>query len=838
MLLTPESGTRMATENTNPSRSTPDPTLRPPGKTCILIVEDEQIVARDIQIGLIKAGYHVPPPAATFDEGLSGAERLHPDLVLLDIGLSSEKDGIALGREIFTRLDIPVVFATAFSDPATVQRAKDAAPSGYILKPYDVREVRTVIEIAIYKHRLGQSLRMSEERYRLLFQRSPVGIVHFGTDLAITDANERIGIIVGSDVQSILQLPVTRIFDHSVHSVLLGTLRGESGKFAGQIRRPADRAPVWVSVRTAPLHDGRGRTIGGVAIVEDVSEQHLMEESLVRRMNLENIVTGAAARLINAPDTKLQNELQHTLDAVGSFLAADRCFVDLFDQKNTMVDATHEWAAQEITVRGQNHKGTPLSRWPWALSKLHTGERVCLHSVVDLPPEASEDARFWHDEGVRSLLLFPLSAATRLFGVFGVVVELEDRIWAGEDLRLLQLLGEVLAGVLARQISVGALYKSEERYRRITAEITDYMYTVRLERGHWRETIHGAGCLNVTGYAPEEYERDPHLWLRMVDDRDRPQVLDQVRRVLAGEPTPPLEHRIVRRDGTVRWIKNTPVLHFSAEGVLLSYDGLMQDITERRGVEDALRNSEERYRVLVENLNDVVFALDGRGYFTYISPRITAMSSFEPREIVGEHFLRFVHPHDRPGLLAEWERTLAGQLSDYEFRILTKDGEERFVRSSSRARTDTGEAVVVSGIMKDCTEQRRIRARAQAWEARFYETMDRLRLPVVELDAQGALLYWNEAAATLCGQRQEALLRHRWIDACIIPEDRARANGMLRDILIGESIPAPVKLSVIHAEGGPHVPVRWTVRGLAGEGEVPTGIVLTGDSSTNAEGRP
>jgi PAS domain S-box-containing protein len=828
----------MATEHTAPSRFTPDPAIRPPGKTCVLIVEDEQIVARDVQIALIKAGYHVPTPASTFDEGLSEAERLHPDIVLLDIGLSSEKDGITLGREIFTRLDIPVVFATAYSDPATIQRAKDAAPSGYILKPYDVREVRTVIEIAIYKHHLGQTLRMSEERYRLLFQRSPVGIVHFGTDLVVTDANERIGTIVGTPAESLLQVPVTRIFDHALHSVLLGALRGESGKFAGQIRRPLDRAPVWVSVRTAPLHDGRGRTIGAVAIVEDVSEQHMMEESLVRRMNLENIVTGAAARLINAPDAKLQKELQHTLDAVGTFLTADRCFVDLFDPKNTMVEATHEWAAQDITVRGQNHKGTSLTRWPWALSKLHTGEHVCLHSVVDLPEEAIEDARFWHDEGVRSLLLFPLSAATRLFGVFGVVVEQEDRIWAGEDLRLLQLLGEVLAGVLARQISVGALYKSEERYRRITSEITDYMYTVQLERGHWRETIHGPGCLNVTGYAPEEYERDPHLWLRMVDDRDRPQVLDQVRRVLAGEPTPPLEHRIVRRDGTVRWVKNTPVLHFSAEGFLLSYDGLMQDITERREAEDALRLSEERYRVLVENLNDVVFALDARGYFTYISPRIAALSSFEPREIIGEHFLRFVHPHDRPALLAEWERTLNGQLSDFEFRILTKDGEERFVRTSSRARTDTGEAVVVSGIMKDCTEQRRIRARAQASEARFYETMDRLRLPVVELDAQGSLLYWNEAAATLCGQRQEALLRHRWIDSCIVPEDRARANSILRDILIGGSISAAVGLSVLHAGAGQSVPVRWTVRGLSGEGDTPVGINLTGESPVNAGGSP
>jgi PAS domain S-box-containing protein len=827
----------MAQETKPQSRAGAAAPVRAQGKTCILIVEDEQIVARDIQIGLRKAGYDVPPPASTFEEGLALAERLRPDIVLLDIGLSSEKDGIALGREIYTRLDIPVVFATAYSDPATIQRAKDAAPSGYILKPYDVREVRTVVEIAIYKHRLSQSLRMSEERYRMLFQRSPVGIVHFGADLAITDANERFAALVGSPLEAIVNLPVTRIFDPSVHGVLLGTLRGEAGRFAGQMRRPSDKAVVRVSVRTSPFHDARGRTIGGVAIIEDVTDQHIMEESLVRRITLENIVTGSAARLINAPDARLQNELQHTLDAVGTFLAADRCFVDLFDMQNTCVEATHEWAAPGVTVRGQNHKGTSLSRWPWALAKLHQGERVCLHSVVDLPPEADEDARFWHDEGVRSLLLFPLSAATRLFGLFAVVVEQEERIWAGEDLRLLQLLGEVLAGVLARQISVGALYKSEERYRRITSEITDYMYTVRLERGHWRETIHGPGCLNVTGYAQQEYERDPHLWLRMVDDRDRPQVLDQVRRVLAGEPVPPLEHRIVRKDGVVRWVKNTPVLHFAADGTLLSYDGLMQDITERHEVEDDLRMSEERFRVLVENLNDAVFGLDGRGYFTYISPRVIAMTGFTPDEVVGEHFIRFVHPHDRQTVLEGWERTLAGQIGDYESRILTRDGEERFVRVSARVRPDRDGSVVVAGIMHDTTEERRTRARIQAWEARFYETMDRLRLPVVELDAQGSMLYWNEAAASLCRRAHGSLHHHRWIDVCVAPEDRARANGYMRDILLGEAIPAPVTFAVLDPQGGAALPVRWTVRALAGEGDVPVGVAFTGETPVHPEGR-
>jgi PAS domain S-box-containing protein len=132
--------------------------------------------------------------------------------------------------------------------------------------------------------------------------------------------------------------------------------------------------------------------------------------------------------------------------------------------------------------------------------------------------------------------------------------------------------------------------------------------------------------------------------------------------------------------------------------------------------------------------------------------------------------------------------------------------------------------------MRDCTEQLRSRARLQAWESRFYDAMDGLHVPVVELDAQGALQYWNDSAAALCNRARASLVRHRWIDVCVAPDDRARVNGMLRDILIGESMPAPVSFALLDPQGGPSFPVRWTIRALFGEGEVPVGIAFMGET--------
>ncbi len=140
--------------------------------------------------------------------------------------------------------------------------------------------------------------------------------------------------------------------------------------------------------------------------------------------------------------------------------------------------------------------------------------------------------------------------------------------------------------VTERRLAENTRRESEERYRRITKAITDYIYTVRLEDGHAAETRHGPGCLAVTGYGPEEFVADPFLWFRMVVPEDRAEVEAQSRRVLAGEDPPPIEHRITHKDGTMRWVRNTFVPHRDQHVALVGYDGLIQDITERKRIDE------------------------------------------------------------------------------------------------------------------------------------------------------------------------------------------------------------------------------------------------------------
>ncbi len=166
-------------------------------------------------------------------------------------------------------------------------------------------------------------------------------------------------------------------------------------------------------------------------------------------------------------------------------------------------------------------------------------------------------------------------------------------------LTLLALVLLVLSVLLARSrhrmlAQQKSLEESQAHYKRITETITDYVYMVLVKDGKAVATIHGPGCQAVTGYSQDEFGHDPSLWLNIVPPEDRAQVAEQARLAAAGENAAPVAYRIAHKDGSVRWVENTPVFHRDVRGTLLSYNGLIRDITERKRVEDALREAERR----------------------------------------------------------------------------------------------------------------------------------------------------------------------------------------------------------------------------------------------------
>jgi DNA-binding NtrC family response regulator len=173
----------------------------------ILIVEDEAVVALDVQGRLRRLGYQVVGTAASYASALSQAAELRPDLVLMDIALRDGPDGIAAAERLRAELAVPVVFLTAFADVDTLERAKRVSPHGYIVKPFDGRDLRATIEIALYRDGLDRALRRSHDDLLAVLDVQRTGNVLVEAAGRIVFANAAAGRILGADPGTLVDLP-------------------------------------------------------------------------------------------------------------------------------------------------------------------------------------------------------------------------------------------------------------------------------------------------------------------------------------------------------------------------------------------------------------------------------------------------------------------------------------------------------------------------------------------------------------------------------------------------------------------------------------------------------
>jgi PAS domain S-box-containing protein len=281
----------------------------------ILIVEDETIVAMDIERGLRACGYEVVGTVGTGEEAVRLADQFRPDIVLMDIRLRGEMDGIEAGRHIRSRYQLPIVFLTAYADDATVQRAKEADPFGYLLKPFEDQELHTAIEIALHKRnaerqaldQVDEALRQSEQRFRLLVDNlKDYAVFLLDTQGKIVSWNPGARRINGYDQAEVIGRHVSIFYQpgdvvrNRPDQLLLQAAReGQACDEGWRVRK--DGTPFWADIVVTALRDKEGRLVGFAKIARDVTEKKRAEEA-IRELNtsLEERVRQRTAELTEA----------------------------------------------------------------------------------------------------------------------------------------------------------------------------------------------------------------------------------------------------------------------------------------------------------------------------------------------------------------------------------------------------------------------------------------------------------------------------------------------------------------------------------------------------------
>lgn len=300
----------------------------------ILIVEDEMAVALNIRHRLEDVGYAV---VDIVDSGVAVFEAIaatHPDLVLIDIRLPGELDGIQTAERIRHRFKIPVVYLTAYADRATLERAKRTQPHGYILKPFQTRELYSAIEVALYKHQQEQELKQREQWLSTTLK--SIGDAVITTDCCelITYLNPAAEILTGwryAEAQGQTLSQIFRIIDErtgiaTINPVTLALSKGNVVSIDNHtllIHKDGETIPIDDSA--APIKDENGNVTGAVLVFYDVSERKQIEKSLQqlnqelelrvqeRTRELERRQREFATLANNAPDiiARFDRQLRH-----------------------------------------------------------------------------------------------------------------------------------------------------------------------------------------------------------------------------------------------------------------------------------------------------------------------------------------------------------------------------------------------------------------------------------------------------------------------------------------------------------------------------------------------
>lgn len=298
----------------------------------VLIVEDEIIVAQDLQITLENLGYSVPVIVDSGELAIQQAAQTQPNLILMDIRIIGELDGIATAQIITEQFDIPIIYMTAHSDTATLERAKLTSPFGYIIKPFEQREVHTMIEIALYKHNMEKHLKENAQWLKTVLESIGDGVIATDAEGRITfinlvaeeisgwSFNDAVGKnltevfkIVDENSRKPLENPITDVLNTGKNGSLLknALLIGKDGK---EVPIEHSIAPIAKQRRVKYVTDENGNIVGVVLVFRDVTEKRLAAKKLHRQAfyddltNLPNRawfrerVTDAIERVKRSPD--------------------------------------------------------------------------------------------------------------------------------------------------------------------------------------------------------------------------------------------------------------------------------------------------------------------------------------------------------------------------------------------------------------------------------------------------------------------------------------------------------------------------------------------------------
>ena len=293
-----------------------------------------------------------------------------------------------------------------------------------------------------------------------------------------------------------------------------------------------------------------------------------------------------------------------------------------------------------------------------------------------------------------------------------------------------------------------AQQENEARFRRLAENAQDMIYRMALPEGDY--TYVSPAVKEIFGCDPEAFYQTPQLIRDFLHPDSRAYFEAAWNDLLAGKMPPTYEFKIIHTSGETRWVNQRNVLVRDDEREVIALEGIVTDVTERKQAEEAIRESEARFRRFAENAQDLIFRLKlpERAY-SYISPAVERISGYAPQAFyeTPQLLADLIHPDSRAYFERAWGDLQFGDMpSTYEFKIIHTSGETRWVNQRNvLVRDDEGEVIALEGIVTDITKRKRAEEALRKSEARLQAILDHTSALIHIKDLQGHFILVNRA---------------------------------------------------------------------------------------------
>jgi len=436
-----------------------------------------------------------------------------------------------------------------------------------------------------------------------------------------------------------------------------------------------------------------------ISMAIDAEERREAHARLQYRLELQRLISGISTNFINLAPADVDAGIEQVLADISRFLGADRAYVYLFTEQQT-ARLTHSWRAPGRAV-ADTPAEMPVAAFPWTMGRMRRLDHVSV-DTENMPADGERE--LYERAGNRAVVAVPMVLNRAAIGVLGVA-NAEPREWSEESVSLLRIVGEIVVGALQRRNAEQALRSSESRYRQLIERMREGV--AQVDNDGVVQLVNDAFC-EMLGYTREELiGRNADFLLAYPADAELMQAKIGLRQ--RGQ-TDQYAVRVRRKDGTVIWLEIGGAPVFDAGGRVVGSIGVHNDVTERRMAEQALRDSEARYRLMAEHSTDLISRSTPAGIMIYASDASRRLLGYEPTDLVGHSIYDYIDPQDAEEVRQLSKLIQGSHAMTFSYRVRRKDGSLTWFETMSRAVEEPGSGRIVEivSVSRDVSERKRV----------------------------------------------------------------------------------------------------------------------------------